>query len=98
MWDEHGALLPHVWVAGVDDMGRPRGFRQELSGRDERYLLAVPSNTLVRDIDAPPSPDSGNGRHPENPFVCVDRWCGLVTETISSKSWKTRYHPLTNKA
>src|ERR1700682_4710589 len=31
MWDEHGALLPHVWVAGVDDMGRPRGFRQELS-------------------------------------------------------------------
>ena len=82
MWDEHGALLPHTWVAGDDEMGRPTDFRLKLSGRGERYLLAVPSNTLVRDIDAPLPPDSGHGRHPENPFVRVDRWCGLVPETL----------------
>ena len=80
MLDEHGALLPHAWVAGDDEMGRPMGFRPELSGRGERYLLAVPSNTLVRDIDAPPPEYSGRGRHPKNPFVRVDRWCAALPD------------------
>ncbi len=41
--------LPHGWVAGDDEMGRPASFRRDLSGLGERYLLAVPSNTLIRD-------------------------------------------------
>src|SRR5438874_1974947 len=77
--DEHGSLLPHTWVAGDDEMGRPTGFRLELSGRNERYLLAVPANTLVRDIDAAPPEYSGRGRHPKNPFVRVDRWCATLS-------------------
>ena len=44
MLDEHGSLLPHAWVAGDDERGRPTGFRTALSGRGERYLRAVPSN------------------------------------------------------
>ncbi|HWU36013.1 MAG TPA: hypothetical protein VN203_00130, partial [Candidatus Acidoferrum sp.] len=64
MLDEFGSLLPHAWVAGDDEMGRPLGFRQDLSGRGERYLLAVPSNTLVRDRDAPPPEYAGRGKHP----------------------------------
>ena len=31
MLDEHGAVLPHAWVAGDDEMGRPADFRLELS-------------------------------------------------------------------
>ena len=74
MLDEHGSLLPHSWVAGDDETGRPMSFRLELSTRDERYLLAVPSNTLIRDVGAPAPEYSGRGRHPMNPFVRVDRW------------------------
>ena len=64
MLDEQGSLLPHAWVAGDDEMGRPTDFRLKLSGRGERYLLAVPSNTLVRDLDAPPPEDAGRGDTP----------------------------------
>jgi SRSO17 transposase len=85
MLDEHGSLLPHSWVAGDDEMGRPARFRQELSSRGERYLLAVPSNTLVRDLEATPPEYSGRGRHPLNPFVRVDRWCAA----LPAAAWTT---------
>lgn len=78
MLDEHGSLLPHSWIAGDDEMGRPAGFREDLATRGERYLLAVPSNTLVRDGETPPPEYSGRGRHPMNPFVRVDQWCAAL--------------------
>ena len=73
MLDEQGSLLPHVWVAGDDEMGRSSGFRRDLRGRGERYLLAVPSNTLVRDLDEPPPDYAGPGRRPQSPFARLDR-------------------------
>jgi SRSO17 transposase len=73
MLDEQGSLLPHAWVAGDDEMGRSSGFRRELRGRGERYLLAVPSNTLVRDLDEPPPDYAGRGRRPKSPFARLDR-------------------------
>jgi SRSO17 transposase len=85
MLEEHGAVLPHNWVAGDDEMGRPIDFRLKLRGRGERYLLAVPSNTLIRDGDAAPPPYAGHGPHPQNPFVRVDRWCAALPES----AWKT---------
>src|SRR5262249_60556397 len=72
--------LAHAWIAGDDEMGRPSGFRRELRARGERYLLAVPSNTLVRDLEAPPPAYSGRGRHPKSPFVRMDDWAGAVPE------------------
>src|SRR6516162_2033325 len=59
MLDERGPLLPHAWVSGDDEMGRSSWFRRELHTRGESYLLAVPSNTLVRDLRAPDPPCSG---------------------------------------
>jgi hypothetical protein len=61
MLDERGPLLPHAWVAGDDEMGRCSWFRGELQKRREHYLLAVPSNTLVRDLAAEPPPSGGRG-------------------------------------
>ena len=61
MLDETGPLLPHGWVTGDDEMGRSSRFRAELRRRGERYLLAVPSNTTVRDLDAE-APDVGRPR------------------------------------
>jgi SRSO17 transposase len=43
-----GDALPHAWVIGDDEFGRPTEFRDRLADRNDRYLLEVPSNTLVR--------------------------------------------------
>lgn len=80
MLDEQGSLLPHSWIAGDDEMGRPAAFRLRLRGRGERYLLAVPSNTLVRDLEAPPPEYSGWGRRRKHPFLRADRWCAALDE------------------
>jgi SRSO17 transposase len=80
MLDEHGSVLPHAWIAGDDEMGRSSAFRGELRARGERYLLAVPSNTLVRDLEAEPPAYSGHGRPPQIPFTRADRWCADLAE------------------
>jgi len=85
MLDRHGGALPHGWVAGDDEMGRCGPFRQQLRARGERYLLAVPSNTAVRDLTAPDPPYGGHGRRPSAPFRRVDRWCAAVPEG----AWET---------
>jgi SRSO17 transposase len=81
MLDEHTAALPHAWVAGDDEMGKVPEFRGQLDTRDERYLLAVPANTLVRDLEAQPPPYSGRGRMPKSPWLRVDKWCRGLTKT-----------------
>lgn len=78
MLDEQGALLPHAWVSGDDEMGRSADFRRDLRTRGERYLLAVPSNTLIRDLETEPPAYAGRGRHPKQPFVQVRRWCAAL--------------------
>jgi len=62
------AGLPHGWVAGDDELGRPAAFRAALRRRGERYVLDVPANTLVRDLAAP----RGGGRLP--PFGRAEAW------------------------
>jgi SRSO17 transposase len=84
MLDERGSLLPHRWVAGDDEMGRSSWFRQQLRQRGERYLLAVPSNTLVRDLVAEPA-YPGHGPRKRGPFVRVDAWCAALPED----AWQT---------
>lgn len=84
MLDEHGAMLPHGWIAGDDELGRSSWFREQLRQRKERYLLAVPANTLVRDLKAPAPPSQGK-RPRQAPFVRVERWCAAVPES----AWQT---------
>jgi len=85
MLNECGKHLPHGWVAGDDEMGRCSSFRRELQGGGERYLLAVPSNTLVRDRAVPPPEYTGRGRHPMSPFLRLDRWCVALPEDVWSR-------------
>ena len=80
MLAEHGKTLPHAWIAGDDEMGRSSAFRRDLRTLGEQYLLAVPSNTLVRDLEAEPPAYGGHGRHPQVPFVRADRWCAALSE------------------
>jgi SRSO17 transposase len=85
MLDLQGGLLPHRWVAGDDEMGRSSWFRQQLRDRGERYLLAVPGNTLVRDLAARDPEYSGQGRRPKAPFVRADEWPAALAE----EDWQT---------
>ncbi len=85
MLDERGPALPHAWVSGDDELGRCSWFRQELRARHERYLLAVPSNTSVRDLTEPDPPRVGPGGRRKAPFRRVDRWAATVPEA----RWQT---------
>ncbi len=83
MLAKHGETLSHVWITGDDEMGRPYWFRRRLNKLDERYLLAVPSNTLVRDLQGAPPQYSGHGRPPKRPWIRVDRWLAMLAD----KDW-----------
>src|SRR3989442_15153197 len=67
MLEQHGASLPHGWIAGDDEMGRPYWFRRRLDHLGERSLLAVPGNTLMRDLEAVLPTYSGRGGRPAGP-------------------------------
>ena len=81
MLEESGPRVPHRWVAGDDEMGRSSAFRRDLQSRNERYLLGVPSNTLIRDLDVPAPEYSGRGRRPMSPFLRLDRWRAALPES-----------------
>jgi len=83
MLEMHGDKLPHGWIAGDDEMGRPYWFRRRLDKLCERYLLAVPSNTLVRDLHVDPPEYSGHGRRPKRPWTRVDQWA----QSLDEKDW-----------
>jgi SRSO17 transposase len=78
MLAQRGGVLPHSWVAGDDEMGRSSKFRGALRELGERYLLAVPSNTTVRDLEAEPPEWSGRGPRPKVPFVRACDWAASV--------------------
>jgi SRSO17 transposase len=80
MLQQHGDLLPHTWITGDDEMGRPSWFRRRLETQGERYLLAVPSNTQIRDLQTDPPPYSGRGRYPKRPWTGVDAWAAELDE------------------
>ena len=73
MLAEQGKFLPHGWVSGDDEMGRPAWFRRTLDDMGERYFLAVPSNTTVRDLETEIE-YSGTGAPRKMPFVSVEKW------------------------
>lgn len=74
MLRETGPLLPHGWVTGDDEMGRSSRFRAELRRLNEPYLLAVPSNTTIRDLEGAVPESSGRGPHAKRAFEQVRAW------------------------
>jgi hypothetical protein len=70
-WSEH---IPHGWVTGDDELGRHTGFRGELRKRGERYVLGVPCNTTVRDLEVALPEYSGRGRRPKAPWQTATQW------------------------
>jgi len=83
MLEQHGDRLPHAWITGDDEMGRPYWFRRRLNRLGEQYLLAVPSNTQIRDLEVAPPDYGGRGRYPKRPWARVDQWI----ENLSKHGW-----------
>src|SRR3954451_22983026 len=81
MLKETGQLLPHGWVTGDDEMGRSSRFRAELRRLNEHYLLAVPSNTTVRDLEGAAPEWGGRGRPPKRAFEQARAWSGALPPT-----------------
>jgi SRSO17 transposase len=76
--DRSGPDVPHGWVAGDDEFGRVTEFREGLRLRQERYVLDVPANTLVREVGAGPG-----GRRPS--FERAEVWAARQP----ASRWKT---------
>lgn len=83
MLEPRGPVLPHGWIAGDDEMGRPAWFRRELTARKERYLLGVPATTTIRDLEAEAPAYGGHGRRPKPHFQQVRKWC----ESLPASAW-----------
>jgi SRSO17 transposase len=74
--------LPHAWVTGDDELGRPAAFRGWLRRHDERYILDVPCNTSIRDLECrrPRRRRAGRGRKRETPSCRADAWAARQPE------------------
>jgi len=84
MLAKNGARLPHRWIAGDDEMGRPSWFRRRLAALGERSMLAVPSNTAMRDLEVEPPASSGRGRRPTRPWHNVAAW----SQSLGEEAWR----------
>jgi len=83
MLKTNGKNLPHKWIAGDDEMGRSSRFRRDLRALDEQYLLDVPSNTNIRDLEVEPPAYRGRGRLPKQSFGRVDAW----SDSLHKGTW-----------
>jgi SRSO17 transposase len=80
---EQCRTLPHAWVTADDEFGRVTEFRQALRHGGERYVLDVPCNTLIRDLEGPREVGpSGRRRLP--PFEQAQVWAARQP----SSAWK----------
>lgn len=77
--------IPHGWTVGDDEFGRPTHFRRSLRRRGERYVLEIPSNILIRDLDAPAlaRAPGRRGPMPKTPFTSVAEWA----KSLSDSAW-----------
>lgn len=78
--ERHRPSLPHAWITGDDELGRPIEFRRKLQALGEQYLLAVPCNTKINVLDAQPV----NGEPVRPPSVRssiqISRWAAEQPE------------------
>ena len=65
-------------------MGRSSRFRAELRRLNEPDLLAVPSNTTIRDLEGETPQWSGRGPHPKRAFEPVRAW----SKSLPQGAWR----------
>jgi SRSO17 transposase len=84
MLDEWGDQVPHSWVTGDDELGRHTRFRHDLRERGERYVLGVPCNTTIRDLEALLLERQGRERRSKAPWQSVTTW----RQSLPPHAWR----------
>jgi SRSO17 transposase len=84
MLDQWRAKVPHGWVTGDDELGRHTWLRQALRERGECYVLGVPCNTTIRDLEALPPEYQGRGRRPKAPWQSMTAW----RQSLDLRAWR----------
>lgn len=81
--------IPHGWTVGDDEFGRPAWFRRALRRRGERYVLEVPSNTLIRDLEAPPPlrRPGQRGAQPQPSLIQAVEWARSRPAAAWTRVW-----------
>jgi SRSO17 transposase len=77
--------LPHGWVVGDDEFGRASQLRGALRLQRERYVLDVPSNTLVRDLSQRRPPSAPGRRERLALFERAEVWAARQPK----KRWRS---------
>lgn len=77
--ERSGGDLPHRWVVADDEFGRVSAWRAWLRLQHKRYVLDVPSNTLVREIGV----RRADGLRPK--FETAQAWAARQP----TRRWKT---------
>jgi SRSO17 transposase len=83
MLEAWGHQVPHGWVTGDDELGRHTRLRHALRERGERYVLGVPCNTIMRDLETPLPAYAGRGRPPKAPWQSVTQW----RQGLDAEAW-----------
>jgi SRSO17 transposase len=83
MLEAWGHQVPHGWVTGDDELGRHTRLRHALRERGERYVLGVPCNTIMRDLEAPLPAYAGRGRPPKAAWQSVPQW----RQGLDAEAW-----------
>jgi SRSO17 transposase len=76
----HGKDLPHQWLTGDDEMGRPIGFRRILHSLGEQYMLAVPRNTKINVVESNASETEKSQRKDARSSIQISKWVSEQTE------------------
>jgi SRSO17 transposase len=77
--------LPHAWVVADDEFGRVTEFRQALRRGGECYVVDVPCNTLIRDLEGEREVGP-SGRRLWPKWETVQAWAARQ----ASSAWKKR--------
>jgi SRSO17 transposase len=79
--------VPHSWVTADAEFGRVYQCRKGLRDRQERYVVDVRNDMLIRDLRAtPPERKSNRGPRPKPPWQSIQAW----TESQPQTAW-TRF-------
>jgi SRSO17 transposase len=85
MLNGRGKMILHRWITGDDEMGRIPWFRKELRKINEPYVLAIPSNFLIVDLESSPEICEVCGSICESELLSVKHWA----KSLPASRWKT---------
>lgn len=84
MFEARRGQIPHRWVVGDDAYGRCAQFRKNLRQMNEPYVLEIPSNISIRDLNQTPRRKKTRGRPQQAPWQQVSQW----KDALPAKKWR----------